>query len=368
VRCLRVVGVPRCFGDVGLPGLAHHRVDDAELACLLADADGRISFGFGAALVDGGRRLRLGGAPGVTVEPAPIDSPSEVVRPASIPASHEYELRFDLDAPAAGDEMPTLARTLELRGPRSFPSATVLVAGPGAVREAAAVRAFAETTGIGVVNSWGAKGLFRWDDPLHYGTAGLQERDWELAGVLDAELVITVGVDPREGPDVAAVSVRPSDLAEHARRWDGERREPQRPALYDRLAAVAGPLYDVESSPAHAAAALAADLPSGGLVVADPGPAGFWIARTLPTRELGSVVVPASVAPGFAAAAAHVAGLDGRPALAVTTAPVDPVTDAVLGLGPVDLRVWGSDEWPVDFSLARLLVEVAGPVVAWQSA
>jgi hypothetical protein len=361
--------VRRVFGATPLPGLPHHAVADPSLACLLADADGRVSFSLGAALVDGGRRLRVSSAPGLSVDAVAVDSAAEVVRSAAVPSAFEYELRFALDAPADDDRVPLLAETLELRGPVSLPERTVIVAGPGAVVGAAGVRAYAEATGIGVVNSWGAKGLFRWDDPLHYGTAGLQARDWELAGVLDAELVLAVGIDPDEGPDLGpnAVALRTTDLAQHAREWRSARRVPRRPPLYDKLAAAVGPLYDVVDSPAFAARALAASLPVGGLVAADPGPAGFWIARTFPTSELGSVVVPATVARGFAAAAAIVAGLDGRRAVAVTTAPVDAETDALLGLAaaPVDLRVWGSDEWPVDFSYAGALVEVAGPVVAW---
>jgi hypothetical protein len=102
------------------------------------------------------------------------------------------------------------------------------------------------------------------------------------------------------------------------------------------------------------------------------------------------------VAPGFAAAAALVAGLDGRTAVGVTTGPVDETTRAVLDLAgdlgvAVVLEVWGAEGTlagpsdrrerlaaalasgvgttelavPVDFSRTGVLVEVAGPVVAW---
>jgi hypothetical protein len=89
---------------------------------------------------------------------------------------------------------------------------------------------------------------------------------------------------------------------------------------------------------------------------------------------------------GFAAAAALVAALDGRPAVAVTTAPLDDVSKALLHLAvaldlPLTLQVWGDDDageraWggqvrtiglPVDFSLTEQLVAAAGPVVAWQT-
>ena len=74
--------------------------------------------------------------------------------------------------------------------------------------------------------------------------------------------------------------------------------------------------------------------PTEGLVAADPGPAGLWIARAFPTLVPGSVIVPAARQPGFAAAAALVAALDDRPAIAVTTDPVDPLTEAVLRRWP----------------------------------
>jgi hypothetical protein len=105
--------------------------------------------------------------------------------------------------------------------------------------------------------------------------------------------------------------------------------------------------------------------------------------------------VPATVAPGFAAAAALGARLDGRAAVAVTAAPVEPIVDDLLELAaslsvPVALVVW-SDEgavgssddqearlraaWsagessrvdvPVDLGATRVLTDVAGPVVAW---
>ena len=44
-------------------------------------------------------------------------------------------------------------------------------------------RATSGTIGVPVINTWGAKGVFRWDSELHGGTAGLQARDFELARV-----------------------------------------------------------------------------------------------------------------------------------------------------------------------------------------
>ena len=76
----------------------------------------------------------------------------------------------------------------------------VAVVGPGVVRAAAVdgLHEMARKAGIGVVNTWGAKGVERWDSPFHFGTAGLQARDFELAGVGDADVVVTSGLDPDE--------------------------------------------------------------------------------------------------------------------------------------------------------------------------
>jgi hypothetical protein len=119
------------------------------------------------------------------------------------------------------------------------------------------------------------------------------------------------------------------------------------------------------------------------------------VARCFPTTEPGSVVVPATIAPGFAAAAAWLGALDGRPTVGVTTTPLDDETRAVIDLardrgGQLILEEWGADggigdaaahakrlevalqsggvdilPTPVDFSHTRTLVEVAGPVIAW---
>src|ERR1700712_3719702 len=60
---------------------------------------------------------------------------------------------------------------------------------------AADLAAFAERTGLGVLNAFTAKGLFRWDSPFHLGTGCLQERDLELAGAGPDSVVLVVGVD-----------------------------------------------------------------------------------------------------------------------------------------------------------------------------
>jgi hypothetical protein len=137
---------------------------------------------------------------------------------------------------------------------------------------------------------------------------------------------------------------------------------------------------------------------AGGLVAADPGTAGYWVARTFATTELGAAQVPATAgSAGFAVACAAVARLrsPARPVLAVVDAPVaDVVHDALaaaarLGV-PVPVEVWRGGGRPVgaDDHVARLhalvhastptlvdvvtdgaqlaaMFDVAGEIVAW---
>lgn len=225
-----------------------------------------------------------------------------------------------------------------------------ILVGPGVVRDGcvAGLHAFADRVGCGVVNTWGAKGVFRWDDPRHFGTAGLQARDFELAGLGDVDVLVTSGLDPAEVTSrpwagrAEVVDVRPSDLA--TVELDLPPGTLERPSLYTALATVVGPMYEQPGSPPARAAALAATLPPGGLVVADPGLVGFWLARTFPTSEPDSVLI--------ADAAAAVAAARIRPVTYVTGTPVD-VPD-------VDVDLW--DDVDLDPSA---LVEVAGEIVAW---
>jgi cysteine synthase len=119
------------------------------------------------------------------------------------------------------------------------------------------------------------------------------------------------------------------------------------------------------------------------------------VARTFPTTDPGTVVVPATATGGIAAALALTAALHGVPAIAVTTEPIDPTTLGVLKLATdlgaaLVVDVWGAGgpvrsvenhlaqleaavtepgvtivDVPVDLSLTRKLVNAAGPVVAW---
>ncbi len=411
---MRRVFVARPATLPGWPGIDEVVVDEPELAVLLADAEGRIGAGAGAALLPDGR-LRVSAQPGALADVVPVtdaaDLPSVLATwplYGALP-SVEYQLDLDLDAPVPdGLEPlrldPEAGEVLTL-SPTLADLSTVVLGGPGIVRsgQVAALATFAADAGLGVVNTWGAKGVFEWDDPHHFGTAGLQRDDFALAGLADAELVIAAGLDPAElvgdgwrGRQL--LEVEPWQLAALAWRWPTRPAPVDRPRLYTELAAAIGPLYPSEAvplTPARAAADLAAVRPPGGLVVADPGAAGLWIARAFPTTEPGSVVVPSLPVKGFAVAAAIAAAMAGRPAIAVVTDPPDPATLALVEKSvrwrvPLTLAVWGADvtlssadahraalsaalatpepslvEVPVDFAQTRVLVEVAGPVVAW---
>ena len=73
----------------------------------------------------------------------------------------------------------------------------IVLAGNGVARTgaAAALRAFAHATGIGVAETFMGKGMLDYEDPHALGTVGLQSRDYALAGFDDADVVITVGYD-----------------------------------------------------------------------------------------------------------------------------------------------------------------------------
>jgi len=420
-RCLTALGATRVFGSAasglsGIPGLPHVLVEETALAGLLADAAGRIGTGPGVALLPD-RTLRLGSQPGAAAERVVVDDVAAL--PAllaawdvgAVFAAVEYELAVDTEAPAP-DGLEPVRLGAEVQASTLAPDMAdvhiLVLAGPGVVRVGAveALHEVAARLGAGVVNTWGAKGVYRWDSPFHFGTAGLQERDAELAGLTKAELVITSGLDPYELPVEGwatgpVLDVDPRALEALTYRWDRSTRELVRPALYDVLSTALQPLYADETvplSPARAAADLGSARPPGALVAADPGLAGLWIARTLPTTEVASVVVPSLPVHGFALAAALAASFDGRRAVAVISDPVDGPTAELLALAEhwgadVVLEVWGADApldsasarvdrlaaaigrngvdvqlTPVDFSQTQVLLDAAGPVVAWQAA
>jgi thiamine pyrophosphate-dependent acetolactate synthase large subunit-like protein len=285
----------------------------------------------------------------------------------------------------------------------------VVLAGPGVIDDGAidGLRSFAAAGSLGVANTWGAKGVFAWDSPHHLGTCGLQAHDFELLGFADADLIVTTGISDDESPRerfalAPVVDVAPSSLAERAGEFvaagDALPNE-----LYPKLAAVAQPGYTEEKIPLHPARAVAdlgAALPAGGLVTAEPGVAGLWVARTFPTPALDPgeprrVLVPGRGEPGIASRRALEAARQGRPAIAVADAPLDGAVSSVFDEAarndvPLVLVVWEPDaelggaadhlallkaalagggpsviEVPVAIEDTTRLVAAAGAVMAW---
>ncbi len=229
----------------------------------------------------------------------------------------------------------------------------VVVAGAALVHAGMAgiLRDLVDRTNIGVFNSWAAKGLFPWNHPAHLGTIGLQTGDIELCALATFDDVVLCGVSDDE--------LRRGDLTRSGVRWrdvepidlDGlvlsEQPIPTpKPPLFDLLATASAPLYVDQSSPcspARAAADLAAALPPRGLVSADAGRSGFWLGRTFPTRELGSVLLPTRVTPGFAATQAATVRRTGRFSVAVMDC-VDDATESVMERATdLVIEVWCDD-------------------------
>lgn len=417
--CLRDAGVGRVYGEP-VPGLDHVAPSDAALSALLADADGRLGPAPGVARTNG-HDVRISSRPGGSRDVTTIVDDVRELGPAITRAAVAARFRFatttlrlalDLDAPAPPDARPAPLPILPLDLRADLPSGPVVVlAGPGVVRAGSfawgdavdGLRAFAAASGLGVVNTWGAKGVFQWDSPHHLGTAGLQADDFALLGFGDVELILATGIDTDESaPDRFALApvahLSPIHLGSLAHHMTARPIEPPTNALYQRISSIAQPGYLDPSVPLHPARAVAdvrAALPPGGLVAVEPGVAGLWFARTFPTSVLGSVVVPAKRAPGIAAALAFVAGTRGRTAIAITTEPVDDMTRRVVDLAhargvTLTVETWCADgaldgvdaheaglraglalpavhqlRTPVDLDRTQDLVDAAGPVVAW---
>ncbi len=173
----------------------------------------------------------------------------------------------------------------------------VIVIGGMAIDKGAAalLRQLAVQRRVGMLNTFAAKGLFAWDDPAHLGTIGLQVGDLELAGLRDADVLLVGVPDDEIGRDwLRSVGARCHEVeaGDLPTLIEPNDRPTPRPELYGALAAVCGPMYTDATSPmnpARAAADLAAWLAPGGVVQATRDVAGFWLGRTFPTRELGSV-------------------------------------------------------------------------------
>src|SRR5208283_4809442 len=173
-------------------------------------------------------------------------------------------------------------------------AALVVLAGPGVIWDGAVpgLHDLAVSAGVGVLNTWGAKGVFDWRSRHHLATVGLQADDFVLSELDRADLIIATGLDPAESPDdrwrlAPALTIAPGGLAPLAERCGSIRRRPlTMPPLRARLAEVTQRGWRVAASPlppSRATMHYAECVAAGALVAADAGDAGFWVARTLGT-------------------------------------------------------------------------------------
>jgi acetolactate synthase I/II/III large subunit len=121
----------------------------------------------------------------------------------------------------SGDE---LRAAIDVISSAEFP---IVLAGNGVIRTgaAAALRGFAEMTGIGVAETFMGKGVLDFEDTRARGTVGLQSRDYALAGFDDADVVITVGYDlvehapanwnPKRDKRIVCIDTVSPDVDEH---------------------------------------------------------------------------------------------------------------------------------------------------------
>lgn len=374
---LAALGVRRTVGlDLGTSagGLDHIDVEDPDLAVLLADADGAVNGGLGAAVL-AGQLLHLSSLPGGTAYPQTVGSPEELLDTLAgidpmMPATTALHLDLDLgaDVPDGLTVGGEIDRQMAYQlGSSLQVAALAVIAGVGVVRSGSvdALAFFAERLGVPVLNTVGAKGVFGWNSPYHAGTIGLQARDFELGGVDAAQVVITCGVGDDElpkGPSGNVIELDPRQLMIAAEGWTRPDGGPApRPPLYDALAAVTQPAYQRDAVPLSAPRAalhLAGAAPDDGVAIVEADLAGFWVGRAFPTAVPRSVVVATTPVPGFAAAGALMARLAGRPSLGVRAGGKDAdVSDhssegdleqAVLALAErldagVAVQAWGPD-------------------------
>lgn len=269
----------------------------------------------------------------------------------------------------------------------------IAVVGPDVVLDGAipGLHALAAAADLGVLNTWGAKGVFDWRSRHHLATIGLQSRDAELGGIDDADVVVTSGLDPHELLLLTdrTVDVHPWSLAPLAELWSRPRRGITVPPVRERLAAATQAGWAATGSPLWPSQATRnygeVFVGGGGIVAADAGLAGYWVARTLGTTRPMAVHVPPVVTAGFALTCCILArrARPWAPALAVVEEVDEDLADEALSLGAC-VEVWCYDGEALDAddhrhrlrTLGRaslrvsaeqlpLMIEAAGDITAW---
>ncbi|CAB4863101.1 unannotated protein [freshwater metagenome] len=239
----------------------------------------------------------------------------------------------------------------------------VIIAGATLVHAgmAGVLRDLVDRTDIGVFNSWAAKGLFPWNHPAHLGTIGLQADDIKLAALATFDDVVLCGISDDELPrqSLTAAGVRWRDVAPGelgAEPFTVRSAPTPRPPLFDLLAGACAPMYTDDSlpcNPARAAADLGTHLPAGAVVCGEASRSGFWLGRTYPTRELGSILLPTRRTPGFAATQAAIARRTGRFSVAVLDAIDEPTHHVMQRAKDLIIEVW-SEQGPATTPTDRI--------------
>ncbi len=336
----------RAYGAplAGCPVVA---LDDDGQARLLAQADAWLHDG-PAVVVTAGRRVeiafpdRSSAAPSPPVEITDGGALVDVLTALGAGETDAVCLVLDADpgAPAPTPPPPPLPARWVTPPPEIVErirdaGAPVLVAGGGVIRDGAipGLHAFAAAAQLGVLNSFDAKGVFDWRSRHHLATAGLQRDDLARAAVAEADLALRCGVHRAAFPEDPllgdAVEIAPGMLDPLAELCHRPHRPIPMPPLRDELAALTQAAWTLDGAPllpSRVTRSYAQALPPSTLTLGEPGYAGFFLARTFATVELGSARVPITAMPAFSAlAAAIVARLDdpNRPVLAVLDAPVD---------------------------------------------
>jgi hypothetical protein len=403
-------------------------VSDPGVALLLAHAHRAVHATPAVAHLGEGTVVVTGASPEAVAGPAPTLPNARVVvadaaaLAAAAPAVAQaiatsglvLQLDLDLDTPVASrSHLAPPAVTEGWQEPDDDVVAgvaaakrIVVLAGPGVVAQRAVggLHALAAAGRLGVLNTWGAKGVFHWQSPHHWATVGLQELDFELGGLGGADLVLAVGIDEREAPSHLWAQyphrvVTPASLGALAAGWRGTVPSfSDMPPLRSQLASVTQAGWASTATPVVPSLVTrhyAQVVGDGGLVAADAGRAGFWVARTFATTRLGGASVPAGAVNGWATGCVLVAGLVNplRRAVAVVDGPLDDLSRAVLdeaarGGVAMGVEVWedGGEELGPEAHCGRLedvianggvvtlatdgrqideMVAVAGRVRAW---
>jgi acetolactate synthase-1/2/3 large subunit len=213
----------------------------------------------------------------------------------------------------------------------------MILAGNGVIRRGAseALREFAAKASIPAANTFMSKGVMGYQNPLARLTVGLQNRDYEMSGLADADVVISVGYDmvefaprlwnPEKNKRIIHIDTLPAEVDEHyqptveivseiseALRALGEvcspRPKPDDSSPLKRLVlgelAIFGRDTSYPLKPQRILSDMRRVLREDDLLISDVGAHKLWIARMFPAEQPNSVII----SNGFAAMGIAVPG------------------------------------------------------------